>query len=161
MLVSIDARIAERPRMEGEGTEPSVVVERFTALHPGEACGRAESTPTLRNTFWRVKRVRDLDVLDTGNRREPYLLLLADEPRFAATIGCNQMVGGAEISGDTLYLRTGPSTRMACPPPQDAHEDLFMQVLSEVASWHIDGHTLDLRDRAGTTVAQFEAAYLP
>jgi len=56
VLVTVEARIAARPKMEGEGTETSVVVDRFVAVHPGAACERAETAPSLRNTYWRIKR---------------------------------------------------------------------------------------------------------
>jgi heat shock protein HslJ len=161
VLASIEARIAARPRMESEGTQPTVMVDRFVAVHPGAACERAETAPSLWNTYWRITRLRDVAIGGDERRREPYLLLLADQPRFAGTIGCNQMLGGVEIAGDTIRFRPGPSTMMACPPPLDAEERLFAQVLGTVASWRIDGRTLVLRDGAGRTVAVFEAAYRP
>jgi heat shock protein HslJ len=161
VLATVEARIAARPKMEGEGTETSVVVDRFVAVHPGAACERAETAPSLRNTYWRIMRLRDVAIGEDQRRREPYLLLLADQPRFAGTVGCNQMLGGAEVSGEALRFRPGPSTMMACPPPLDAQERLFAEVLGAVASWRIDGRTLVLHDGAGRMVATFEAAYLP
>jgi heat shock protein HslJ len=161
VLATVEARIAARPKMEGEGTQPTVVVDRFVAVHPGEACARARSAPSLRNTFWRITRLRDVAITDDQGRREPYLLLLADAPRFAGTVGCNQMLGGVEIAGEAVRFRPGPSTMMACPPPLDVQERLFAQVLGTVASWRIDGRTLVLRDGAGRTVAVLEAGYLP
>jgi heat shock protein HslJ len=161
VLVTVEARIAARPKMEGGGTEASVVVDRFVAVHPGAACERAETVPALRNTYWRITRLRDVAIGGDERRREPYLLLLGDQPRFAGSVGCNQMLGGVEATDDALRFRPGPSTMMACPPPLDAQERLFAEVLGAVASWRIDGPTLALRDSAGRTVAVFEAAYLP
>jgi heat shock protein HslJ/uncharacterized lipoprotein NlpE involved in copper resistance len=161
VLATVEGRIAARPPMEGEGTQPTVVVDRFVAVHPGEACDRVETAPSLRNTYWRITRLRTVELAADQRRREPYLLLLADQPRFAGTVGCNQMLGGVEIAGDTIRFRPGPSTMMACPPPIDAQERLFVEVLGSVASWRIDGRTLALRDGAGRTVALLEAAYLP
>lgn len=160
VLATIEGRIAARPPMEGEGTRPTVVVDRFVAVHPGEACDRVETVPSLRNTYWRITRLRTVDLAADPRRREPHLLL-ADQPRFAGTVGCNQMLGGAEINGDAIRFRPGPSTMMACPPPIDAQERLFVDVLGSVASWRIEGRTLALRDGAGRTVALLEAAYLP
>ena len=44
---------------------------------------------------------------------------------------------------------------------RDLCRRLFAQVLSEVASWRIDGQRLELRNGSGAVVAAFEAAYLP
>lgn len=161
VMASIEGRIAARPKMEGEGTQPTVVVDRFVALHPGETCAPVQATPPLRNTFWRIKRLRDVEIGADRGRREPYLLLLADQPRFAGTAGCNQMIGGVEVTGDALRFGQVAGTMMMCPPPLDEQERLFAQVLGEVASWRIDGQHLELRNGSGAVVAAFEAAYLP
>ncbi|HET9063560.1 MAG TPA: META domain-containing protein [Candidatus Binatia bacterium] len=38
LYVTFEGSIADRPRMEGEGTEPTVVVDRFLAVSPGKRC---------------------------------------------------------------------------------------------------------------------------
>jgi copper homeostasis protein (lipoprotein) len=161
VLAAIEARIAARQKMEGEGTQPTVVVDRFVALHPGETCARAQAAPSLRNTVWRIERLRDVEIAADQGRREPYLLLLADQPRFAGTVGCNQMIGGVEVTGDALRFGQVAGTMMMCPPPLDQQERLFAQVLGEVVSWRIDGQRLQLRNGSGAVVAAFKAAYLP
>ena len=39
VLVRVDGRVAMRPRMEGEGLQPTLVPERFLGAYPGETCG--------------------------------------------------------------------------------------------------------------------------
>ncbi|HSP89529.1 MAG TPA: copper resistance protein NlpE N-terminal domain-containing protein [Vicinamibacterales bacterium] len=39
VLVSVDGRVAMRPKMEGEGLQPTLVPERFAGAFPGETCG--------------------------------------------------------------------------------------------------------------------------
>ena len=36
LLVTLQGRIEERPKMEGPGTEPTLVVEKFVRAMPGE-----------------------------------------------------------------------------------------------------------------------------
>jgi uncharacterized lipoprotein NlpE involved in copper resistance len=38
LLVQLEGRIALRPKLEGSGTVPTLVVERFLRLRPGERC---------------------------------------------------------------------------------------------------------------------------
>jgi hypothetical protein len=38
LYVTFEGSIAQRPRMEGNGTEPSVVVQRFIGTWPGRRC---------------------------------------------------------------------------------------------------------------------------
>jgi hypothetical protein len=37
-MVSLAGRIEQRPKMEGDGTEPTLVVEEFVSAKPGEKC---------------------------------------------------------------------------------------------------------------------------
>jgi hypothetical protein len=38
LMVSLAGRIEQRPKMEGDGTEPTLVVEEFVSAKPGEKC---------------------------------------------------------------------------------------------------------------------------
>jgi heat shock protein HslJ len=160
LMARIEATVAQRPRMEGAGTIPTVVVERFVALAPGETCDRPATQASLRNTYWRIVSLAGETISPEDGRREPYLLLRLDEPRFAATIGCNQMLGGFETAGTTLRFQPGPSTMMACPPAVDARERTLVETLAATASYRLDGTALALLASDGRTLATFEAVYL-
>lgn len=45
LLVTFEGRIAMRPPMEGEGLRPTVVVEAFQTVLPGETCKGAVTAP--------------------------------------------------------------------------------------------------------------------
>jgi heat shock protein HslJ len=160
LMARIEARIAERPRMEGEGTMPTVVVDRFIGLSPGETCERPAPAATLANTYWRILSLEGQALGATEGWREPHLLLRQAEPRFAATIGCNQLIGGFEATATTLRFQGGASTMMACPPPLDAHEQRLAAVLRDTAAFRLDGITLTLRAADGRPLAALEAVYL-
>jgi heat shock protein HslJ len=160
VMARIEARIAQRPRMEGEGTQAAVVVDRFVSVHPGEGCDRPATEATLRNTYWRILSIGGTTLAADAGRREASLLLSGEAPRFAATIGCNQMIGGLETSGTTLRFQSGPSTMMACPPPLDAQERALAALLRDTASYRLDGTTLALLAADGRPLARLEAAYL-
>jgi heat shock protein HslJ/uncharacterized lipoprotein NlpE involved in copper resistance len=160
LMARIEAVVAQRPRMEGAGTIPTVVVERFVSLAPGETCDRPAPAATLRNTYWRIVTLAGEPIAVEEGRREPYLLLRLDESRFAATVGCNQLLGGFETTGTTLRFRPGPTTMMACPPPLDARERTLVETLAATASYRLDGTALALLGPDGRTLATFEAVYL-
>lgn len=161
LMARIEARVAERPRMEGAGTMPTAVVARFLGLSPGATCDPPAPTPTLRNTYWRLLTLAGEPIRPEEAGREAHLLLLADEPRFSATVGCNRMLGGFETDGAALRLRPGASTMMACPPPLDARERSFAAALAATASYRLEGASLVLLAEDGRALATFEAAYLP
>ncbi len=160
LLARIEATVSQRPRVEGEGTQATVVVERFVSLHPGESCDRPAPAVTLRNTYWRILTLGGEALGAEQGRREPYLLLRLEEPRFAATVGCNQMLGGFETAGSALRFTPGPMTMMACPDQLAARERALVEVLGGTASYRLDGTALALLSADGRTLATLEAVYL-
>lgn len=160
LLARIEAAVRQRPRMEGAGTQATVVVERFLSLHPSEACDRPVPAATLRNTYWRIVTLGAEAMRPEPGRREPHLLLRLGEPRFAATVGCNQLLGGFETSGTALRFSAGASTMMACPLPLDAHERALATMLGETAGFRLEGTSLTLLAADARPLATLEAVYL-
>lgn len=161
LLTALEGAITERPAMEGERSIPTVVVRRFIGLFPSQTCERAMSEASLPNTYWRIVKLEGEPVPVVDGRREPHLILRGGENRYAATVGCNQLIGSWDVAGDRLTFTGGASTRMACPPPLDAREARLKTVLADTHTWRINGQVLELFDRAGTSLAVFEAVYLP
>jgi len=161
LLAALEGAITERPAMEGDRLIPTVVVRRFIGLFPLQTCERAMSEASLPNTYWRIVKLEDEPVPAVDNRREPHLILRGGESRYAATVGCNQLVGNYEVAGDRLTFAGGATTLMACPPPLDAREDTLKQVLAATRGWRINGQVLELFDVEGAAIATLEAVYLP
>ncbi len=160
LLARIEATVAQRPRMEGEGTQATVIVRRFLSLHPSERCDRPAAEATLRNTYWRILTLGGERVGTEAGQREPYLLLHLNEPRFSATVGCNQLLGGVETAGATLRFTPGPTTMMACPAPLDAREQALAAALAGTAAFQLEGTSLTLRGADARPLATLEAVYL-
>ncbi len=161
IMASFDGGIVQAPKGDGSGeTRPEVMVERFVGVWPGETCERALGEATLTNTYWKILRLGDAEVAAGEGRREPNLILREGEPRFTATVGCNQVSGGYTLEDDKLMFGTAAATMMACPAPLDAWEKQLAEVLKETVSWRIDGQTLELLDAAGEPLALLQAVYL-
>ncbi len=162
IMASFDGAILREPPGGGSGADagPQVLVERFVGVWPGETCERTVDKATLTNTYWKILRLGDTEIAPGEGRREPNLILREGEPRFTATVGCNQISGGYTITGDKLAFGAGAMTRMACPAPLDAWETQLAGVLHAAASWRIDGQTLELLDAGGAPLALFQAVYL-
>ena len=46
---------------------------------------------SLTNTYWKILRLGETEVAADEGRREPNLILREGDPRFTATVGCNQI----------------------------------------------------------------------
>ena len=160
LYTTFDGKLVDRPRMEGDGTEGTIVVTRFINVWPGQNCERARADATLLNTYWRIVRLDDQEVSAAGDRREPHVILRGPENRYSATVGCNSITGGYELDGQSLRLSPGPTTLMACPPPLDGLERLLVSALDRTRSYRITAQTLELFDAEGHSLALLEAVYL-
>ena len=161
IMASFDGDIMQVPKADGSGGMlAAVMVDRFVGVWPGETCERTLDTAQLTNTYWKILRLGDTEVAAGEGQREPNLILRAGDPRFTATIGCDQMTGNYQLNADHLSFGSGVATLMACPPPLDAWEKQLARVLADTARWRIDGQTLELLNSAGTALALLQAVYL-
>jgi copper homeostasis protein (lipoprotein) len=159
LLVSLEGRVAMRPKMEGEGQQPTLVVERFVGVWPGETCGSRLSTESLENTYWKLTRLGDTAVTVASRQREPHFILHPESRRVGGSGGCNRLAGSYELKGDTLTFGQMAGTRMACLEGMDT-EKAFLDALRRVNKWKIAGQHLELFDAAGNLVARFEARHM-
>lgn len=160
LMATFDGRIEQRPRMEGSGTEATAIVHRFIHLWPGETCERNLSDAPLTNTYWRIVKLNGERIGALEGHREPHLLLRDDQPRYNATAGCNQIIGGYQIDDQALRFEAGASTMMACPPPLDSLERRLIEALESTSSWRINAQFLELKDGRGQPLALLQAVYL-
>jgi copper homeostasis protein (lipoprotein) len=159
LLVSVEGRVALRPKMEGAGQQPTLVVERFIGVWPGETCGARFATEPLENTYWKLTRLGNEAVIVGERQREPHVILNLETKRVSGSSGCNRLVGGYELNGDKLTFGQMASTRMACPDGMDT-ERAFLAALQEVKKWKVAGQHLELLDAAGNLEARFEARHM-
>jgi copper homeostasis protein (lipoprotein) len=158
--VTLEGRLAQRPRMEGTGTQTTLVVDRFIGIRPGETCPPRFTAAPLANTTWTLTSLGDQPVVAADPQRRAYLVLDEAAHRLAGSGGCNRLLGGFEREGDRLRFSQVASTMMACPDGMDT-EAAFTKALSHVATWRVLGRTLEFYDSEGRRVARFQADATP
>ena len=157
LLVKLEGQVAVRPRMEGQGTQPTLVVERFIGFSPGETCGARFSPVPLENTNWKLTRLGSKSITATTTRREPHFALDSKTKRVAGFGGCNRFTGTYEQNSDRLTFGKMAMTFMACPEEMETERD-FVGVLDQARSWKILGNQLELFDSGGGFLARFRAS---
>ena len=156
LLVNLEGQIAMRPKMEGPGAQPALVVERFIAISPGETCRARLSSAPLENTYWKLTRLGGKSVTVAPKQHEPYFVLDNKSKRIAGSGGCNRFTGTYQQNGDRLAFGKIAMTFMACPEGMETERD-FAAALEQVRSWKILGEQLELYDGSGGFLARFEA----
>ena len=161
-MASFDGGIVQEPTADGDGTVPEVLVERFVGVWPGETCERAMDEASLTNTYWKILRLGETEVAAGEGQREPNLILREGEPRFTATVGCNQLGRAATRStADRLSFGAGGVDADGLPgAARRLGGAAAAGARADGAAGGIDGQTLELLDAAGAPLALFQAVYL-
>jgi copper homeostasis protein (lipoprotein) len=159
LLASLRGRIVERADMGGP-VRPTLVVEAFSGVWPGESCGTRFASAQLHETYWRLTQLDGEPVFVGAGEREPHLVLRDGEAASVhGSTGCNRFTGQFERQGTSLRFGTLAATMMACADTM-AQETAFTRALDATRSWRIIGQHLELSDDEGRLRARFEAVYL-
>lgn len=113
----------------------------------------------LRNTYWKLTELNNRPVEVAERQREPHIIFAADEPRLSGNGGCNNIMGGFEVDGNTLTFKQMAGTMMACLNGMQ-QESEFLRSLGTVTSYDISGQTLTLHNADKGVVARFTAVAL-
>jgi copper homeostasis protein (lipoprotein) len=154
LLVSLDGRVEQRPRREGGGTEPTLVVERFLRTSPGGQCEPREPQSGLENTRWRPTRIADRAVVVSAHEREPWFVLEPRTKRVTGSGGCNRLSGSYDTGEGTLRFGTLVSTQMNCPSMDT--EAAFLAALGATRRYREFGRILELLDDRGRLLVRLE-----
>jgi heat shock protein HslJ len=118
--------------------------------------GPAQAECGLVGTYWRAVAIDGNPVTVESDKREPHFVLSA-EGSVSGSTGCNRLMGSYEQDGNSLRFKQMATTKMACPPPVDAMERAFLQVLGVTTGVQLSGNTLELQDAAGKVRMRLEA----
>lgn len=114
----------------------------------------------LEGTHWRLAALNGEAVPRPPQGAREAHLILKGQGRYAATAGCNRMMGGYTLDGQALTFGPAAATLMACPEPLMSLESAFGQALGAVTTYAITGDAMALHGADGV-VARFEAVYPP
>lgn len=158
LMVSLEGRIEQRPKIEGRGSEATLVVERFLRASPGATCGASMASADVEDSRWRLVDLGGHPVTVPKDEHELWMTLDSHQKRLTGSGGCNRISGGYEIGAATLRFTRVASTMMACPSLD--LETQFLRALDATRTYRVSGRALELRDKTGTVIARLEEANL-
>ena len=115
---------------------------------------------SLTETYWKLVQIGGQPAEVLEGKREAHIILHKGEGRAAGSAGCNRFSGSYDLAGDQLTFGPSAATRKMCADGMD-QEMAYLQALTRIASYKIEGEELRVRDEDGEVLARFEAVYLP
>jgi putative lipoprotein len=116
-----------------------------TAAGPAAPPTAAVALASLEGTSWRAE---DIDGAGVVDHVQSTLTFDAGQ-KVAGRAACNRYFGAYRQAGDTLEIKPGGSTRMACPPAVMDQETKFLAALEAVRKARREGDKLMLLDADG------------
>ncbi len=156
-LVTVEGRIAERDRTLGQGTQDTLVVDRFRRFWPKEGCGPRYAEAPFEGTRWKLVQMGGYAVLPGVSPQEASLSFDAATRRLSGSTGCNRVGAGYTMDAGVVRLTPPVITRMACPAAAMQRESEFVAMLGKLVLATVVGQQLEFRDGAGTLIARFDA----
>jgi heat shock protein HslJ len=110
----------------------------------------------LVDRYWRLTELMGQPVPPTNGPKEAHLRFHPASNRFSGNGGCNNLLGGFELSApNRIRFSRVASTQMACPGVET--EPRFLEVLERADSYFLRGDTLVLNRARMAPLARFVA----
>lgn len=86
--------------------------------------------------------------------------VFTEDGKLNGSAGCNNYMTGYTIDGQTITIDPPATTRKLCPEPEGVmdQEAAFTTMLSQAATYSINGNALELRTAEGALIVSFTAA---
>jgi copper homeostasis protein (lipoprotein) len=157
LKASVQGRIEDRPKPDGGGSEPTLVVEAFLLVTPGEVCEDAVVQSGLVNSRWCPVQLGAKPVRASAPS-EVWITLDPRAHRFTGSSGCNRINGSFDVQGEALRFGRTASTMKACPEMEI--ERAFLSALEDTRRYRASGRTLELLGGDGKVLVRLEECNL-
>ncbi|HEU4743778.1 MAG TPA: META domain-containing protein, partial [Anaerolineales bacterium] len=96
---------------------------------------------------WRLTSYGSAGVMSSALPDVEATLTFSDDGTVTGTSGCNEFGGNYTVDGDQITFNEIVSTLMLCDVPLMGQEEAMYQVLTETATYQIDGNTLTITNK--------------
>jgi heat shock protein HslJ len=113
-------------------------------LTRGSFIAEEPSTPTSLTGTWRLSSYGSAGTISTALADVEANLTFNEDGTLTGTSGCNEFGGSYTVEGDQITFKEIVSTLMLCDTPLMGQEEAMQQVLTETATYQIEGLTLTI-----------------
>ena len=112
----------------------------------------------LVETTWTLSSISSGDVVTSVISGTEITAVFSTDNTVSGSAGCNGFSGRYSQAGDSLSFSPLATTRMACKKYVMAQERVFLNAMSGVRSYAIEGRQLTVFDASGASLLGFDGA---
>lgn len=163
LKVEIKGKIVKRPKMDGEGKEDTLLVERFIRTEEKKDCSAQHEDVPIINNYWKLILLNGESVNTRENEREAHILLKTGfngVGELKMVTSCGTVMGSYKIEDQNIEIKfkeKAPSEEKTCKNKET--EDKFTDALTSAKYWKTEGETLKLLDETDVVLAEFKAIF--
>lgn len=144
LRIEVVASVQERPRVDAEGTEPTLVVERYVGEAAGADCPGVEAQRAFADTEWRLTHLGG-EAVEALDAPTPNATFVDEGRQLSGDTGCNRTMGPYRRRGTGLDIGPLATTRRACVDERaNARERAFLDALQGTEWFWITDDALTL-----------------
>jgi uncharacterized lipoprotein YbaY/heat shock protein HslJ len=163
LKVEIKGKVVKRPKMDGDGEEDTLLVERFIRTEEKKDCTAQHENVPIINNYWKLILLSGGNVSTKENEREAHILLKTGfngVGELKMVTSCGIVMGRYKIEDQNIEIKFKErdiSEEKTCK--DKVTEDKFSDALTNAKYWKIKGETLQLLDDTDAVLAEFKAVY--
>ncbi len=151
--LTLSAACGDKTAANTEDAAANAIGDSTPTMAPASSMMANTPVRALEGTTWRL-----VDMLGEAGARDtaiaPATLTFAGG-RMTGTTGCNNMLAGYTVNGQSITVTAGASTKKACPEAQMKQEQTMLTHLPKIATYVIASDQLYLVSATGENLLIF------
>jgi uncharacterized lipoprotein YbaY/heat shock protein HslJ len=161
LKVELKGKIVKPQKMDGEGKEDTLLVEKFIRIDGKKDCSEQHSNVPISNNYWKLVLLNGQEVKVGEGQKEAHILLKQGLNGIGAlkiVTGCNEVKGNYKVKDLTVKVEFDtPDSENICE--NEKMEKDFLNALRNVRYWNIKGEKLQLLDERDNVLTEFNAVF--
>ena len=162
LKIEVKGKIVKRPKMEGDGEEDVLLVERFIRMEGKKDCSEHQTNVPIINNYWKLMSLNGETVPTEKNEREAHILLkigFNGVGELKMVTSCGIVMGRYKIEDQNIKIafKDDPSDATTCKDKM--MQGRFQEMLKNATCWKTEGERLKLLDETDAVLAEFKAIF--
>ncbi len=128
IMVVVKGRIISRPKVDGEGEEATLLIEKLKNIWPDKNCNNNIEKISLTNRPWKLAELEGIKIDVEQGSEMAYFILKENDNTLSGFGGCNNFMGSYKLEENRIKIGPLAGTRRFCSDKKEV-ENKFLNIL--------------------------------